>query len=107
VTSQGLNGRDCASCGLPAVADVEVRPAQYRTVSRKDPATGRRTAHQVFERAAIVAAVCDTHQQITRGQPAAVPIPRQSTARDVEQLGLFASPTEERLRDAILGETGR
>jgi hypothetical protein len=107
VTGQGLNGRDCAWCGLPAVGELEIQPAQYRTVSRKDPTTGRRTAHQVFERAAIVAAVCDTHQQITRGQPAPVPIPRQRVARDVEQLGMFASTAEERLRDAIHGETGR
>jgi hypothetical protein len=107
VTGQGVIGRDCAWCGLPATTEVEVQPARYRTVSRRDPVTGRRTAHQVFERAAIVVAVCDTHAQITCGQPAAVPIPRQRTARNVEQLGMFAVTADERSRDTIHGETGR
>jgi hypothetical protein len=90
---QGVIGRDCAWCGLPATGEVEVQPAHYRTVSRRDPVTGKRTASQQFERAAGVFPVCDTHQQITRGQPAPVPIPRQRTARGVEQLGLFATPS--------------
>jgi hypothetical protein len=91
MTGQGVIGRDCAWCGLPATTEVEVQPAQYRTISRRDPVTGKRTAHQQFERAAVVVPVCDTHEQITRGQPAPVPIPRQRTASDVEQLGLFAN----------------
>jgi hypothetical protein len=89
VTGQGVLGRDCAWCGLPATTEVEVQPVRYRTVSRRDPVTGKRTAHQVFERAAVVVPVCDTHEQITRGQAPPVPIPRQRTARGVEQLGLF------------------
>ena len=93
MNGQGVLGRDCAWCGLPATTEVEVQPARYRTVSRRDPVTGKRTAHQQFERAAIVVRVCDTHQQITRGQPPAVPIPRQRTARGVQQLGLFATPS--------------
>jgi hypothetical protein len=107
VTGQGMIGRDCAWCGLPAIGEVEVQPARYRTVSRRDPVTGKRTAHQVFERAAIVVAVCDTHEQVTRGQEAAVPIPRQRTARGVEQLGMFPVTSDERSRNAIGGETGR
>jgi hypothetical protein len=107
VTGQGVIGRDCAWCGLPATTEVEVQPARYRTVSRRDPVTGKRTAHQVFERSAIVVAVCDTHEQITRGQPPPVPIPRQRTARGVEQLGMFPSTGDERSRNAIGGETAR
>jgi hypothetical protein len=104
---QGVIGRDCAWCGLPATTEVEVQPAHYRTVSRRDPMTGKRTAQRQFERAAIVVAVCDTHAQITRGQPPAVPIPRQRTARGVEQLGMFAITGDERSRNAIQDETGR
>lgn len=107
MTGQGLIGRDCAWCGLPATTEVEVQPARYRTVTRRDPVTGKRTAHQQFERAAIVVAVCDTHGQITRGQPPPVSIPRQRTARGVDQLGMFPIPGEERSRNAIQGETGR
>ena len=91
MTGQGVIGRDCAWCGLPATTEVEVQPAHYRTVSRPDPVTGKRTAHQVFERAAVVVSVCDTNQQVTRGQPAPVPIPRQRTASGVEQLDMFAT----------------
>ena len=90
MTGQGVIGRECVWCGLPATIEVEVQPAHYRTVSRRDPVTGKRTAHQVFERAAVVVPVCDTHQHITRGQPASVPIPRQRTVRGVEQLDMFA-----------------
>ena len=93
MTGQGVIGRYCAWCGLPATTEVEVQPARYRTVSRRDPVTGKRTAHQVFQRAAIVVTVCDTHEQITRWQPAPVPVPRQRTARGVEQLGLFVTPS--------------
>jgi hypothetical protein len=96
VTGQGVLGRDCAWCGLPATAEVEVQPAHYRTVSRRDPVTGKRMTHQQFERAAVVVPVCDTHRQITCGQPPAVPIPRQRTASGVEQLGLFAGGGETR-----------
>jgi hypothetical protein len=107
VTAQGMIGAGCAWCGLPAVAKVEVQPAQYRSVSRRDPVTGKRTSHQAFVRAAIVAPVCDEHQHITTGQPPAVPIPRQRTARNVEQLGMFPVTDDERLRNAIYRETGR
>jgi hypothetical protein len=92
VTGQGVLGRDCAWCGLPATAEVEVQPAHYRTVRRRDPVTGKRMTHQQFERAAVVVPVCDTHRQITHGQPGPVAIPRQRTARGVQQLGLFATP---------------
>jgi hypothetical protein len=107
VTGQGVIGRDCAWCALPATTEVEVQSAPSCTVSRRDPVTGRRTTHQQFVRCAVVVAVCDTHAHITRGQPPAVPIPRQRTARGVEQLGLFANTAQERLRDAIHVETGR
>jgi hypothetical protein len=107
VTGQGMAGRVCAWCGLPAVGEAEVQPAQYRTVSRRDPVTGKRTAHEQFVRAAVVVPVCDTHEQITRGQLAPVPIPRKRTAHNVEQLGMFAVTADERLRTVIHGETGR
>jgi hypothetical protein len=107
VTRQGRIGPGCAWCGLPAVGEVEVQPAQSRTVSRRDPVTGKRTSHQAFLRAAIVVPVCDTHEHITRGQPPPVPIPRQRTAKGVEQLGMFASTEQERVRNAIYRETGR
>jgi hypothetical protein len=107
VTGQGVVGSGCAWCGLPAVARVEVQPAQYQTVSRRDPVTGQRTSHQAFVRAAILVPVCDEHEHITTGQPPAVPIPRQRTARGVEQLGMFSVTADERLRNAIYRETGR
>jgi hypothetical protein len=100
-------GRDCAWCGLPAVGEIEVQPAQHRTVSRTDPVTGRRTSHQAFVRAAIVVAVCDEHAHITTGQPGSVAIPRQRKARGVEQLGMFAVTADERLRNAIYREIDR
>jgi hypothetical protein len=90
MTGQDVIGRDCAWCGLPAVGEVEVQPAQFRTVSRRDPVTGRRTTQQAFVRAAILAPVCTEHQDITTGQVRPVAIPRQTTARGVEQLDLFA-----------------
>jgi hypothetical protein len=107
VTGQGVIGRDCAWCGLPAVGELDVQPARYRMVSRRDPASGQRTTHQLFERASIVVAVCGEHEHITRGQPPAVPAPRRRLAREVEQLGLIASTAEGQLSRAIGGETGR
>jgi hypothetical protein len=105
MSGQGVIGRDCAWCGLPAVGEVEVQPAQYRTVSRKDPVTGKRAAHRAFVRAAIVAPICDEHQHITSGEPAPVAVPRKRTARGVEQLGMFATDPDERLRNAIYRES--
>lgn len=107
MTGQGVIGRDCTWCGLPAVGELEIEPAQYRTVSRRDPVTGKRVAHQGFVRAAIVVPVCGEHQHITDGQPAPVPVPRQSTARGVEQLSMFPVTADERLRNAIDRETDR
>jgi hypothetical protein len=107
VTGQGVIGAACAWCGLPAVAKVEVQPARYRTLTRKDPITGRRVAHQESVRAAIRVPVCGEHEHITTGQPAPAPIPRQRTASGVEQLGMFPATADERLRNAIYRETGR
>ena len=107
MTGQGMIGPGCAWCGLPAVGEVEVQPARYRSVSRRDPVTGKRTSHQAFVRAAIRVPVCDEHQHITTGQPPAVPIPRQRSARGVEQLGMFANSDDERLRNAIYREIDR
>jgi hypothetical protein len=107
VTGQGVIGRDCAWCGLPAVGEVEVQPAQHRTVSRRDPVTGKRTSHQAFVRAAIVVHVCDEHRHIKTGQPGPVAIPRQRTAKGVEQLGMFPVTADERLRNAIYREIDR
>jgi hypothetical protein len=69
--------------------------------------TGKRAAYQAFVRAAIVVPVCDEYQHITGGQLPAVPVPRQRTARNVEQFGMFASSDDERLRNAIYRETSR
>jgi hypothetical protein len=91
VSGQGVIGRDCAWCGPPETTEVEVQPAQYRMVSRCDPMTGKRTVQQQFARAAVVVAVCDAHEQITRDQPAPVLILRQRTARGVQQLDIFAT----------------
>jgi hypothetical protein len=107
VNGQGVIGRDCAWCGLPAVGEVEVQPAQYRTISRVDPISGERTAYRQLVRAAIAVAACDEHRQITAGQAPAVWTPRESRARDVQQLGLFVTGEEARLRNAIYRETGR
>ena len=107
MTGQGVIGPGCTWCGLPAVGELEVQPARYRTVSRRDPVTGERTTHQQFMRAAIRIAVCDEHQHIGAVQPASVALPRQRTATRVEQLGIFASTADERLLHAIYRETDR
>jgi hypothetical protein len=107
VTGQGVIGSDCAWCGLPAVGEVEVRPAEYRSLGRVDPIIGDRGAYQQLVHAPIVVPVCDEHAQIKSGQPAPVPIPRQRTAKGVEQLGMFACTEQERVRNAIYRETGR
>jgi len=107
VNGQGMIGPGCAWCGLPAVGEVEVEPARYRTVSRRDPITGKRTSHQAFVRAAIRVPACSEHQHITTGQPAPTGVPRQRTARGVEQLGMFPSTDVERLRNAIYREIDR
>ena len=107
MNGQGVIGCECAWCGLPAVGDVELEPTRYRTVSRRDSSTGKRTTHRAFVRAAIRAPVCTEHQHITTGQPAPVPVPRQRAAQGVEQLGMFTTSPDERLRNAIHGEINR
>lgn len=102
---QGVIGRDCAWCGLPAVCEIEVQAAKYRTTSRVDPVTGERSVDRRLVRLAIVAAACDAHRDITTGQPRPVVSPRHRSARG-PQLGLFASTQAERMRDAILGKRG-
>jgi hypothetical protein len=104
VTGRGLIGRECAWCGLPAVGDVEVCPAQYRSLGRVDPLIGDRGAYQRLVRSAVRVPVCDEHRQITIGQPPAIGVPRDRKTTAVEQLGMF--PVE-RLRTAIYRETGR
>jgi len=105
MNGQGALGRDCAWCAQPAVCEIEVQPAEHRTVSRTDPITGQRTGHQRQVRGAIVVPACDEHKHITTRQPTPVAVPRQRKARDVPQLGLFVSGDEARLRNAIYGET--
>jgi len=97
----------CAWCGQPAIGDVELQPALYRTVSHRDPITGKRTSQQAFVRAAIRAPICAGHQHITTGQPLPVAVPRQRTAQGVDQLAMFATSADERLRNAIHGEIDR
>ena len=104
---QGVIGRDCAWCGLPAVCEIEVQPAQQRTVSRVDSVSGERTTYQRVVQAAVVVAACDEHRQITTGQSPAVVVPCQRRAHDVDQLGLFVTVDEARARNAIYQETGR
>jgi hypothetical protein len=106
VKGQGVIGRDCAWCGLPAVCEIEVQPAEYRTTSRRDPVSGERVADRRLVRLAIVAAACDAHRDITIGQPRPVVSPRHRSARGA-QLGLFASAEQQRMRDAIAGECDR
>jgi hypothetical protein len=106
VKGQGVIGRDCAWCGLPAVCEIEVQPAEYRTVSRRDAVSGERIADRRLVRLAIRVAACDAHRDITIGQPRAVVSPRHRSARG-PQLGLFASAEQQRMRDAILGERSR
>jgi hypothetical protein len=102
MTGQGELGRECAWCGLPAVCDVQVQPARFRTVSRIDPLTGRRVAQQRLAQGEIRVPVCDEHKRVTSGQP---PIPRERKARGVDQLDLFAI-TNVRPASAVTGEVG-
>ena len=106
MTGQGVIGRDCAWCGLPAVCDVETQPAQYRTVSRRDPVSGERVTQQRLLQAAIVVPACDEHQDVTTGQAAPVGLPNRRKARGVEQLGLLVTVDEAWQRNAICGEAG-
>jgi hypothetical protein len=107
MTGQGVIGQVCAWCGVPAVDEIEVRPAQYRSLGRVDPIIGDRGAYQQLVRCAVRAPVCDEHAHITRGQSAPVGVPRQRKTTDVEQLGMFPVTADERLRNAIYRETGR
>jgi hypothetical protein len=107
VKGQGVIGRDCAWCGLPAVCEIEVQPIEQRTITRVDPVSGARTSHQSTVRAAIVVSACDQHRQITIGQPPPVGSPRHRKARGIDQLGLFVSSDEARLCNAIIGDPGR
>jgi hypothetical protein len=106
VNGQGVIGRDCAWCGLPAVCEIEVQPAEYRTMSRTDPVSGDRITNRRLVRLAIVAAACEAHRDITTGQPRPIVSPRHRSVRG-SQLGLFASAEQQRMRDAILGERDR
>jgi hypothetical protein len=99
----GVIGPGCAWCGLPAVGEIEVQPAEQRTITRVDPVSGERISHQRMVRAAIVVPACDQHRQIRSGQPPAVAIRRQRKAGTVDQLGLFGGPE----RDAIYGPARR
>jgi hypothetical protein len=107
VTAAGVIGRDCAWCGLPAVADVEVRRAHYRMVGRVDPLIGDHGAYQHLVRTAVRVPVCDQHRQITTRPSPAIGVPREHKTTDVEQLGIFPVTGHERLRNATRRETGR
>jgi hypothetical protein len=106
VNGQGVIGRDCAWCGLPAVCEIEVQPAEYRTTSRTDPVSGERITDRRLVRLAIVADRDVTMRVARRGQPRPVVSPRHRSARR-SQLDLFASTRAERMRDAIVGERDR
>jgi len=108
VTGQGVTGEACAWCGRPAVAKVEVQPAQYRSLGRVDPIIGDRSAYQQLVRSAVRVPVCNEHAHITRRQPPPVGVPRErKTTRGVEQLGMFPVTADERLRNAIYREFDR
>ena len=107
MNDQGVIGRDCAWCGLPAVGEVEVQPAVYRTVGMVDPVIGDRSAYQRLVRAAIVVPACDEHKDIRDGQAPPVGTPRQRKARDVQQLGLLVGTDQAWSRNAIYQDTGR
>jgi hypothetical protein len=107
VTGQGLIGRECGWCGLPATTEVEVRPAQYRSLGRVDPLIGDRGAYQRLVRPAVRVPVCEEHRQITIGKESVVGVRRERTTTAVEQLGMFAVTADERLSTAIYRETGR
>jgi hypothetical protein len=100
-------GQACAWCGLPAVGEIEVQPARYRSLGRVDPVIGDRGAYRQLVRCAVRVLVCDEHQHITTAQPGAVPVPRQRAAKGVEQLGMFPVTADERLRNAIYREIDR
>jgi hypothetical protein len=106
VTAAGVIGRDCAWCGLPAVADVEVRPAQYRSLGRVDPLIGDPGTYQRLVRAAFRVPVCDQHRQITTRRSLAIGVPRERKTTGVEQLGIFPVTGDELLRYAACRETG-
>jgi hypothetical protein len=106
VNGQGVIGRECAWCGLPAVCEIEVQPAAYRTTSHTDPVSGERITDRRLMRLAIVAAACDTHRDITIGQPRPVLSPRHRSAPG-RQLDLFAGAEQQRMRDTITGKPGR
>jgi hypothetical protein len=91
---------------LPAVCEIEVQPAEYRTSSQMDELSGERVADRRLVRLAILAAACETHRDITLGQPRPTVSPRHRSMRGA-QLGLFASTLGEQLRDAIVRERER
>jgi hypothetical protein len=107
VTGQSVIGQACAWCGLPAVEEIEVCPAQYRSLGRVDPIIGDRSAYQQLVRAAVRVPVCDEHARITQGQPGPVGVPRERKTTGVEQLAMFPATADERLLHAIYRETGR
>ena len=107
MTGQGVIGRDCTWCALPAVGEVEVRPAQHRSIAPVDPIIGDRGAYQRLVRSAVRVPACSEHQHITTGQPAPAGVPRQRTAQGVEQLGMFSDSNVKRLRNAIYREIDR
>jgi hypothetical protein len=107
VTGQGVIDQPCAWCRLPAVDEIEVQPARYRSLGRVDPIIGDRSAYQQLVRCAVRVPVCDEHRHITAGQAPAVGVPRNRKSTGVEQLGMFPATADERLRNAIYRETGR
>jgi hypothetical protein len=108
MNGQGVIGQDCVWCGAPAVCEIEVQAAQYRSATRVDPISGERTSDRRLARAAIHAPACTEHKQVTRGQPPPVAVPcERRAAGDVDQLGLFVHADTARLRNAISGEVHR
>jgi hypothetical protein len=107
MNGQGVIGQDCVWCGAPAICEIEVQPAQYRSATRVDPISGECTSDRRLARAAIHASACTEHRQVTRGQPPPVVVPRERRVGDVDQLGLFVDADTARLRNAISGEVHR
>lgn len=87
---QGLLGKRCAWCELPATREEQIADAEY------DKKTG------TCKRAPIIVPACDDHP--TKDQPAPVGAFRRRKAKGVDQLDIFGGSTLDPLpTDAIRG----
>ena len=102
VDGQALLGRDCAWCGEPAVAEIEIQPARYRKV-KVNP---RVYADEVAQ-FAITTYVCDAHRGTVKNQPPPMKNPRTTKDKTAEQTTIFDMPgvgDAPSARNAIFGD---